>query len=141
MGYNLGRTAIHEIGHWLNPGHTFNDLADDGLRDKRCFDSDGVMDTPCQMKDSNGCMYNSHGCGLPHDVIPEALNNFMDYQRDLCSLYFTHGRTERMHKYWSMRYQRKEVIRKEPELINGNENSTTTADGQDQGEGGDGDAK
>jgi hypothetical protein len=79
MGYNLGRTAIHEIGHWLNPGHTFNDLADDGLRDKRCFDSDGVMDTPCQMKDSNGCMYNSHGCGLPHDVIPEALNNFMDY--------------------------------------------------------------
>jgi hypothetical protein len=40
-----------------------------------------------------------------------------------------------------MRYQRKEVIRKEPELINGNENSTTTADGQDQGEGGDGDAK
>lgn len=38
--FNLGRTAVHEIGHWLNLHHIWGD----GF--PRCLDSDYVSDTP-----------------------------------------------------------------------------------------------
>ncbi|HEY3249712.1 MAG TPA: M43 family zinc metalloprotease, partial [Ignavibacteria bacterium] len=47
--YNLGRTATHEVGHWLNLYHIWGD--DNGA----CWGSDQVDDTPNQASEFYGC--------------------------------------------------------------------------------------
>jgi hypothetical protein len=47
--YNLGRTATHEVGHWLNLYHIWGD---DGTG---CAGSDLVSDTPNQADENYGC--------------------------------------------------------------------------------------
>ena len=47
--YNLGRTATHEVGHWLNLYHIWGD---DGTG---CSGSDNVGDTPNQAGENYGC--------------------------------------------------------------------------------------
>src|SRR5205823_13571070 len=37
--FNLGRTATHEVGHWLNLNHIWGDTSD-------CSGTDHVTDTP-----------------------------------------------------------------------------------------------
>ena len=46
--YNLGRTATHEVGHWLNLRHIWGDA--------NCGD-DYVGDTPKQQTSNYGCPY------------------------------------------------------------------------------------
>jgi PKD repeat protein len=86
--YNLGRTATHEVGHWLNLYHIWGD--DDGA----CNGSDEVADTPNQ-SDSNG------GCpNFPHVSCNNGPNgdmfmNYMDYMSDACATMFTNGQKAR----------------------------------------------
>jgi len=90
--FNLGRTAVHEVGHWLNLLHIWGD--DDGGCDK----SDNVDDTPNQA-DSNGSSVRI--TSFPHITCNNAPNgdmfmNYMDYVDDDTMFMFTSGQLRRM---------------------------------------------
>jgi predicted Zn-dependent protease len=89
--YNLGRTAVHEIGHYLNLDHTW------GAGNGGCNDDDGVTDTPPQNAESYGCETYPHtdNCSPTGDGV--MFMNFMDYSNDACLLMFTEGQKTKMH--------------------------------------------
>jgi hypothetical protein len=87
--FNLGRTATHEIGHWLNLRHIWGD---DG---NGCNGSDFVNDTPNQA----GPNYDTPA--FPHVTCNNAPNgdmfmNYMDYVDDAAMFMFTAGQVERI---------------------------------------------
>lgn len=82
--YNKGRTATHEVGHWLNLRHIWGDA--------QCGD-DFVSDTPVQEQANYGCPSFPHPtCGNTSDMFM----NFMDYTDDACMNLFTQGQKARM---------------------------------------------
>jgi hypothetical protein len=84
--YNKGRTATHELGHWLNLIHTWGD-ADCG--------DDHVSDTPPQKGPNRGCPSSIQitcGSGPYGDMYM----NYMDFTDDGCMNLFTNGQSERM---------------------------------------------
>lgn len=87
--YDRGRTATHEIGHWLNMLHIWGD---DGVA---CWGSDNVDDTPNQ----GGCHF---GCPtFPQISCSNGPNgdmfmNYMDYVDDACMIMFSAGQAARM---------------------------------------------
>ncbi|MFJ8071590.1 zinc metalloprotease [Peribacillus sp. NPDC096447] len=91
--FNLGRTATHEIGHWLNLYHIW------GKHDSKialCEDTDFVDDTPTQeMANYNPPPSGTHiTCSNgPHG---DMYMNFMDYTADKDMYMFTQGQVARM---------------------------------------------
>lgn len=89
FGVRLGRTIIHEIGHWLGLRHIWGD-ADCG--------SDGVDTTPIASGPNYGVCWNDYpynltSCGRDStDISGEMFNNYMDYTDDQCMSMFTKGR-------------------------------------------------
>jgi Pregnancy-associated plasma protein-A len=86
--FNLGRTATHEVGHWLNLRHIWADT--DG-----CGGSDGVSDTP------NAALPNYGKPAWPHISCNNGPNgdmfmNYMDYVDDDSMFMFTPGQVMRM---------------------------------------------
>lgn len=81
--YNLGRTATHEVGHWLNLRHIWGDGG--------CGADDFVADTP----ESDGANY---GCALGHVSCSteDMVQNYMDYSDDGCMNVFSLGQADRM---------------------------------------------
>lgn len=81
--YNLGRTLTHELGHFLNLGHTFSGS---------CATDDGVADTPNINQPSYGCpaVGGVTMCGNTSLTM-----NFMDYVNDACMFMLTEGQTDR----------------------------------------------
>ncbi len=90
--YNKGRTAVHEIGHWLGLRHI------DG--DSPCG-NDFVSDTPAQSDLTLSCpstdasVVNS-GCGASPNPPGRNYQNYMDYTEDKCLTMFTTGQKARM---------------------------------------------
>ncbi len=86
--YNLGRTATHEIGHWLNLYHIWGD---DG---SSCSGSDQVGDTPNQGAQHYGCpSFPSVSC--TNGPNGDMWMNYMDYTDDRCMYMFTNGQYAR----------------------------------------------
>jgi hypothetical protein len=84
--FNLGRTATHEVGHWVNLRHIWGD--------KRCG-NDLVDDTPGHDASNGGCpssTLRSSCAGKPL----EQWMNYMDYTDDRCMYMFTAGQKIRM---------------------------------------------
>lgn len=89
---NLGRTATHEIGHWLNLIHIWGDTPS-------CGADDLVTDTPKQAKENYTCPSTSNGfftdaCTTTNPGI--MYQNYMDYTDDACMSIFTVGQIARM---------------------------------------------
>ena len=85
--YDLGRTASHEVGHWMNLRHIWGD--DGGS----CSGSDLVADTPNQGAQNFGCPTFPHKtCSNQGDMSM----NYMDYTDDRCMFMFTEGQVQRM---------------------------------------------
>ena len=83
--YNLGRTATHEVGHWLNLRHIWGDA--------NCG-SDLVNDTPTHTTSNYGCpaypkTNTCSGGGT------EMTMNYMDYTDDACMYMFSAGQKTR----------------------------------------------
>ncbi len=87
--FDRGRTATHEVGHWLNLFHIWGD---DGTG---CNGSDEVSDTPnaggpnydCPTFPSVTCNNGPNG---------DMFMNYMDYTNDACMFMFTAGQVARM---------------------------------------------
>ncbi|MBK7390928.1 MAG: PKD domain-containing protein [Bacteroidetes bacterium] len=87
--YNRGRTATHEIGHWLNLLHIWGD---DG---NGCSGTDNVADTPNQADENYGCpSFPNISCS--NGPNGEMYMNYMDYTDDACMFMFTLGQSTRM---------------------------------------------
>jgi Pregnancy-associated plasma protein-A/Repeat of unknown function (DUF346) len=88
--FNLGRTATHEIGHWLNLFHIWGD---DGTG---CSGSDQVDDTPNQAGPNYGTpTFPSVTCN--NGPNGDMFMNYMDYTDDVAMFMFTNGQVSRMH--------------------------------------------
>ena len=84
--HKLGRTATHEIGHWLNLVHIFGTSTDCETT------TDFVDDTPKSSTPFLGKpQYPQHSCGNSSMFM-----NFMDYVDDDAMCMFTKGQKERM---------------------------------------------
>jgi hypothetical protein len=82
--YGLGRTATHEIGHYLNLRHIWGD--------GRCNRDDFVEDTPKSDRPNYTCpTYPTKHCKSPDMTM-----NYMDYTYDDCMYMFTDGQRNRM---------------------------------------------
>lgn len=88
--FNKGRTATHEVGHWLNLYHTWGD--DGGS----CAGSDNVSDTPNQDDANYQCpsFPLTDGCSSSSPGV--MFMNYMDYVDDNCMNMFTNGQKTRM---------------------------------------------
>lgn len=84
--YQLGRTAVHEIGHWLGLRHIWGDAS--------CGD-DGIADTPQQGWFTQGCP-NSFRSSCSNGEVGDMYMNFMDYTYDACMNLFTEGQKVKM---------------------------------------------
>jgi hypothetical protein len=84
--YDLGRTATHEIGHWMNLLHIWGD--DGGS----CAGSDLVDDTPNQAGQNYRCpVFPTITCNNNGDMSM----NYMDYTYDKCMYMFSEGQAAR----------------------------------------------
>lgn len=85
--YNLGRTATHEVGHYLNLRHIWGDAT---------CGNDQVTDTPTQTGANYGKptypLYNTCG-GVSRSVM---FMNYMDYVDDAAMFMFSAGQKTRM---------------------------------------------
>lgn len=86
--FNLGRTAVHEVGHYFNLHHIWGDTND-------CSGTDYVADTP------NAQLPNFGKPAFPHVSCNNGPNgdmfmNYMDYVDDDTMIMFTNGQAARM---------------------------------------------
>ena len=81
--FDLGRTATHEVGHWLNLRHIWGD--------GNCNVDDFVSDTPTSDAANYGCAVGHVSCSST-----DMVQNYMDYSDDACMNLFTEGQKNRM---------------------------------------------
>ena len=83
--FNKGRTATHEVGHWLNLRHIWGDAT---------CGSDLVSDTPVHNTSNYACPSHprANSCGTS----AEMFMNYMDYVDDACMQMFSNGQKSRM---------------------------------------------
>ena len=87
--FNKGRTATHEVGHWLNLRHIWGD---DGTG---CTGSDQVTDTPNAAGPNYGCpAFPTVTCS--NGPNGDMFMNYMDYTDDACMFMFSSGQVSRM---------------------------------------------
>lgn len=91
--YNKGRTATHEIGHWLGLRHLWGD-ADCG--------DDGIADTPQQQTGNTGCTSFPHLSSCSVNSYGDMFMNFMDFSDDACMNMFTQGQKNEMRSLFAL---------------------------------------
>jgi hypothetical protein len=84
--FNKGRTATHEVGHWLNLRHIWGDAT---------CGSDLVSDTPVHNTANYGCPAAGHKSTCSGTPI-EMTMNYMDYTDDACMYMFSAGQKSRI---------------------------------------------
>ena len=95
-----GRTAVHEVGHYLGLRHIWGDgLLGILTGTPDCSADDGIEDTPNSGNNSQvaGCDINKNTCIDTVGVdLPDMFENYMDYSREGCQNIFTHGQVSIM---------------------------------------------
>ncbi len=84
--YNLGRTATHEVGHYLGLNHIWGDGG--------CAQDDGFADTPTSGNEYYGCpAQGTNSCGSD-----DMYMNYMDYVNDACMYMFSEQQVNLMYQ-------------------------------------------
>ncbi len=106
--YNMGRTATHEIGHWLGLRHIWGDA--------NCG-NDYCADTPTQQSSNMGCpVFPKVSCSNGPDG--DMFMNFMDYCDDACLSMFTWNQRSRMQTALENGFYRKQLSASASTLCN-----------------------
>ena len=105
--YDMGRTATHEIGHFLGLRHIWGDGdGDSETLETDCSASDFCSDTP-------QAGYEHYTCGVfdtcPAIIGNDMTENYMDYTNDACLNTFTAGQRDRMVAVMTNSPRRKEL--------------------------------
>lgn len=129
--YHKGRTATHEVGHYLGLFHTFDNGCGSATA---CYTSgDRICDTQPEGSPAFGCPTGRTTCSDPDPV-----RNYMDYSDDLCMTNFTPEQARRMR--CTMQWYRPDVFQAGDTLmlastaLTRGQNTTLTATGADQGD-------
>ncbi|GAA3918666.1 GEVED domain-containing protein [Hymenobacter algoricola] len=98
--FNKGRTATHEVGHWLNLRHIWGDAS---------CGNDLVTDTPTQQTSNTGCpAFPRRTCG--NTTNGDMFMNYMDYTDDACMYMFSTGQSSRMNALFTAGGSRASLI-------------------------------
>jgi hypothetical protein len=89
--YNLGRTATHEVGHWLGLFHTFQGGC--GTAGAPYTSGDLISDTNREKDPAFGCTPAASACA---GAGMNPIENYMDYSNDACMNKFTPEQMNRM---------------------------------------------
>jgi Pregnancy-associated plasma protein-A len=94
--FNMGRTATHEVGHYLDCYHVWGD---EMMFEDPCSLNDNVADTPNQKGDNGGVPTFPDFTEACPDTGPNGtmFMNYMDYTDDVGMNMFTLGQVVRMH--------------------------------------------
>ncbi|MFN0047781.1 MAG: M43 family zinc metalloprotease, partial [Cytophagales bacterium] len=98
--YNLGRTATHEIGHFLGLRHIWGDVT-------KCKGTDYCNDTPQTTDAFYGCPSNPKSCVTGTRAMIE---NYMDYSDDNCMNILTANQISRINTVLTNSPRRKELL-------------------------------
>jgi hypothetical protein len=99
-GYETGKTAVHETGHWLALKHTWGDAY--------CGD-DLIGDTPTQGNYTTGCPTGIR-VSCSNGPSGDMYMNYMDYTNDACVNLFTEGQKTRMRALFAAGGQRSSIL-------------------------------
>ncbi len=91
--FNKGRTATHEVAHWLGLKHIWGD--------ENCG-SDDVDDTPRQKSYNYGCPVFPHVTSCSENASGDMFMNFMDFTDDACMNSFTYGQKMKMRSLFAL---------------------------------------
>lgn len=100
-GFNKGRTATHEVAHWLGLKHIWGE--------DECGD-DGVFDTPRQSNYNFGCPTFPTASTCSPDANGDMYMNFMDLTDDACMQMFTAGQKIRMRSLFAIGGLRNSIL-------------------------------
>ena len=102
--YDQGRTATHEVGHYLGLEHTFNPQNQCGsTTPPACYgDGDLICDTAVEQAPNFGCPVGAESCGSA-----DPITNYLDYTADLCMEEFTLEQSRRIR--CTLQYYRPDV--------------------------------
>ncbi|WP_339815630.1 M43 family zinc metalloprotease [uncultured Imperialibacter sp.] len=97
--FSTGRTATHEIGHYLGLRHIWGDGG--------CGSDDYCSDTPAadRASSSGSCELSKASCGST-----DMIENYMDYSPDKCMNIFTKDQKERMRTVLEFSPRRRSLI-------------------------------
>jgi Pregnancy-associated plasma protein-A len=112
--YNMGRTATHEVAHWLNLLHVFED---------GCTGTDFCDDTPTQAVGNFGCVTFPH-ITCNNGPLGDMFQNYMDVSDDGCMNLFTKDQVLRMRAVFQTGGVRRNFIDNYFKLVLGNTTCT-----------------
>ncbi len=99
---SAGRTATHEVGHWLGLYHPFQGGCS-GVNASDCsFLGDEVCDTPQSSDPNTVCSGSPNTCIESPVDLPNQVDNYMDYAIGSCVTgQFTQGQKDRMDFFYT----------------------------------------
>ncbi len=101
--YGFGRTATHEVGHWLGLLHT---NADERCGNDFCNDTPEITD----LNQASDCNDKFSDCKENGRVTRNMIENYMDYSPDFCMNTFTIDQVKRVRSVLNLSRTRKNIV-------------------------------